>query len=292
MSKAISNKAVSPRVAAGTEKTAEPLTQNGSHEESTPRMCGSCNKELLPNQWHTCHGCGDPIHGKVLADLSHGVCVVTRDPLDETFLFCKTCTELRSSEASEALVDITTNTADAKSRREQEKKKPIKEAMEASTSTSKEESTSNKAALTSNKGASTSNKGASTSKKALSNVTQSTSKSALQNPDTIKEKETKPKLAAKDAAALLAELRKKHGIPTFPAGIKYEDFSVLKKLFTLVAFSTIKQDSRMNKNDLYVQITERYELHVILIYYVYSALLIISILNLFLIIVTFISLTR
>jgi hypothetical protein len=61
-----------------------------AHPKPQNSECISCNKDLLDGQWHTCFGCNKPIHGKVLADMSGGTCVVSEH---DGHLRCKKCTE-------------------------------------------------------------------------------------------------------------------------------------------------------------------------------------------------------
>ena len=67
-----------------------------------------------------------------------------------------------------------------------------------------------------------------------------------------------------DPALTLEALRIKHCIPTF-VNVVHEELSDLKKLFTVIAYSTVVQSQRMNIKECHYQLSERYMNHVILI---------------------------
>ena len=56
----------------------------------------------------------------------------------------------------------------------------------------------------------------------------------------------------------LADLYTKHSIPIFPAGIEYDQFLDLKKLFSLQSYSSIAQQNKMSMADLHFALTDRY----------------------------------
>ena len=63
----------------------------------------------------------------------------------------------------------------------------------------------------------------------------------------------------------LDDLRAKHNIPTFPPFVIYEDFLLLKHLFSLIVYSIVSEGPTKAAKDLHDDLTTIYCFHVILI---------------------------
>ena len=218
----------------------------------TARQCISCNQDLLEDQWHTCYGCDKPMHGKVLADMSRGACVVTHHPDNDSHLLCKKCTEKLVDKNKTAKPVLATSTDTNVTSVKISNKTPSKVTPAPATAQTTAQTTAKTTAKTGKKSA------------------------TAQLPSTVKVLKGKP--ATKDTpkeetgdgtgavttgpiktdAEKLAELYTKHSIPIFPPGIEYDQLLDLKKLFSLQSYSSIATQHKMSTADLHFVLTDRY----------------------------------